>query len=98
MFSQITGATECTLLLPPGAYTLTVPSPGGKQKDVSFEVTNHDLTLDPIPLATGIAQYYGRTPPALKEVEPVNAGSFSADGCAGNGFSSIFGRIGVLPA
>jgi thiol-disulfide isomerase/thioredoxin len=83
MFSQIAGAIEGALLLPPGRYTLTISSPGGKQTDVSFEVTTHDLTLDPVPLAAGIAQYYGRTPPAWKEVEPVNAASFSAEGLHG---------------
>jgi thiol-disulfide isomerase/thioredoxin len=97
IFSQIAGATEGALLLPPGAYTLAISFPGGEQTDVNFEVTTHDLTLNPIPLATGIAQYYGRTPPALKEVVPVNAASFSADGLRGKWILIYFWGYWCVP-
>jgi thiol-disulfide isomerase/thioredoxin len=83
MFSQIAGPTEGVLLLPPGKYTLAISSPDTEPTEVSFEVANHDLKLDAIHLAAGIAQYYGHAAPALGDVEPVNAGAFSADGLRG---------------
>jgi thiol-disulfide isomerase/thioredoxin len=83
IFSQIAGATEGDLLLPPGGYALSVSSPGGKQTDVGFEVTDHDLTLRPIPLGMGIAQFYGHAAPELKDAEAVNARSFSPEGLRG---------------
>ena len=78
MFSQIAGPTEGEILLPPGKYTLAVSSPGAKQSDVVFDVVDHDVTLEPILLAAGIAQFYGHAPPPLSDVASVNTGAFSS--------------------
>ena len=38
-FSQITGAAESSILLPPGTYTFEILAPGGKSMDVNFEIS-----------------------------------------------------------
>ena len=79
LFSQIAGPTEGVLLLPPGKYTVGISSPGAEQSEVNFEVTNHDLTLDPIPLNAGITQYYGHAAPPLDDMESISPPSFSTE-------------------
>ena len=79
MFSQIVGPTEGAISLPHGKYVLAISSPGAEQTDVNLDVTDHDLALDPIPLAAGIARYYGHPAPSLTEVVPVTNASFSIE-------------------
>jgi thiol-disulfide isomerase/thioredoxin len=81
-FSQIGGAVESSILLPPGAYTFEILVPGGAM-NVDFAISTRDLTMDPILLPATIASHYGRPAPSLSDVEPVNKTSFSAGGLRG---------------
>jgi thiol-disulfide isomerase/thioredoxin len=83
VFSQITGALAGTILLPPGAFTLSISAAGGSQTSIDFAVAEADLVLDPIPLPNNIGQYYGRTPPRLAGLQQVNGGPFAPDGLRG---------------
>ena len=83
MFSQIAGAAESTVSVPPGAYTIGIAAPGGGQEEVHFEVSDRDVILPPIRLPENIAQHYGRTAPPLEGVLQIGGGSFTAGSLRG---------------
>lgn len=78
MFSQIVGAPEGVISLPPGTYVISIFKPGGGQEDVNFEISDRDVTLDTIALGADISQHYGHPAPPLTDVQPVNTDSFVA--------------------
>jgi thiol-disulfide isomerase/thioredoxin len=78
VFSQIVGAPEGAISLPPGSYAIAISTAGGGQEQVNFEISDRDVTLDTIALHGDISQYYGHAAPPLTEVQPVNADSFVA--------------------
>ncbi len=59
MFSQLAGAMEGAISLPPGAYALGIAVPDGNQTEVHFEVSDRDIALSAITLPANIARYYG---------------------------------------
>jgi thiol-disulfide isomerase/thioredoxin len=78
-FSQIVGPLEGAISLPPGPYAIAVFAPGGGQQDLKFEISDRDVTLDPVDLHADISQYYGHAAPPLTDVQPVNTESFVAE-------------------
>jgi thiol-disulfide isomerase/thioredoxin len=78
-FSQIVGPPEGAISLPAGSYAIAVFVPGGGQEDLKFEISDRDMTLDPVDLHADISQYYGHQAPLLTDVQPVNIESFVAE-------------------